>query len=266
MAPSTTKRNQSIAKALQIIEVMAAADGPMRLQDVGRNVRLPASTVLRFLKTLMDLGYVEQNAQTLQYYLTLKFCLVAEQIKRQIKVRDIAHPILTDLSRKLGEAVSLAVARDGQVVYIDVVEGPDHMLQTLQRIGKIAPMNSTGVGKVLMTDFTSAEIDALVSSHGLPKPTPNTIGSKKALAKELAAVRTRGLATDDEECEIGVRCIAAPVRDYSGAVVAAISASGPTGRMSPDRMKTIEPQMLRAAGEVSRQLGFASQSPSTAVQ
>ncbi|MFW5743994.1 MAG: IclR family transcriptional regulator [Spirochaetota bacterium] len=256
MAPATTKRNQSIAKALQIVEVMADADGPMRLQDIGKNVKLPASTVLRFLKTLMDHGYVEQNPRTLQYYLTLKFCQISERIKRQIKVRDIAHPVLVELSRELREATSLAVARDGQVVYVDVVEGPDHMLQTLQRIGKIAPMNSTGVGKALIQDYTGDEITSLVTTHGLPKPTPNTIGSKRALVKELSVVRDQGYATDDEECEVGVRCIAAPVRDYSGAVIAAISTSGPVGRMTPDRMKKIAPRMTRAAAEISRQLGY----------
>ena len=256
MAPATTKRNQSIAKALQIVEVMADAEGPMRLQDVGKNVKLPASTVLRFLKTLMDHGYVEQNPKTLQYYLTLKFCQLSERIKRQIKIRDIAHPLLVDLSRELGEATSLAVARDGQVVYVDVVEGPDHMLQTLQRIGKIAPMNSTGVGKALMQDYSGDEISALVTTHGLPKLTPNTIGSKRALIKELSQVREQGYATDNEECEIGVRCVAAPIRDYSGAVVAAISASGPVGRLTPPRAKKAAPRIIEAANEVSRQLGY----------
>lgn len=256
MAPATTKRNQSIAKALQIVEVMADAEGPMRLQDIGKNVKLPASTVLRFLKTLMDHGYVEQNPRTLQYYLTLKFCQISERIKRQIKVRDIAHPVLVELSRELSEATSLAVARDGQVVYVDVVEGPDHMLQTLQRIGKIAPMNSTGVGKALMQDYSGEEINALVTQHGLPKLTPKTIGSKRALVKELAQVRELGYATDDEECEVGVRCVAAPVRDYSGAVVAAISTSGPVGRLTPGKAKKIAPRMIGAAAEISRQLGY----------
>jgi DNA-binding IclR family transcriptional regulator len=255
MAASTTKRNQSIAKALHIIEVMAASSGPMRLQDIGKGVSLPASTVLRFLKTLIDHGYVEQNKDTLQYYLTLKFCGLAESIKRQIKVRDIAHPILAELSRELGEATSLAVARDGQVVYVDVVEGPDHMLQTLQRIGKIAPMNSTGVGKALMQDYSEDEIDALIAAQGLPRITPQSIASKRALVKELTTVREAGHATDDEECEIGVRCVAAAVRDYSGAIVAAISTSGPVGRMTDARMKKIAPLVKKAASEISRQLG-----------
>ena len=254
-SPATTKRNQSIAKALQIIEVMAAADGPMRLQDIGQTVRLPASTVLRFLKTLGDHNYVEQNPETLRYFLTLKFCSIAEQIKRQIRIRDVVHPHLVALSRKLGEATSLAVERDLLVVYIDVVEGPDHMLQTLQRIGKIAPMNTTGVGKALLLDATQAELDELVKSRGLPKPTPRTIASRKALVRELKAIRDRGYAIDDEECELGVRCVAVPLRDYTGKVVAAMSTSGPVGRMTSDRITKIGAQFMDVAVRISQQLG-----------
>ncbi|TVQ22888.1 MAG: IclR family transcriptional regulator [Spirochaetaceae bacterium] len=255
-APATTKRNQSIAKALHIIEAMAASEGPMRLQDIGKTVRLPASTVLRFLKTLMDHDYVEQNPDTLQYFLTLKLCAVADQVKRQVKIRDVVHPHLLSLSRKLGEATSLAVERDMLVVYIDVVEGPDHMLQTLQRIGKIAPMNTTGVGKALLLDATADEVDALIKSRGLPKPTSRTISTKKSLVAELKAIRDRGYAIDDEECEMGVRCVAVPLRDYSGKVVAAMSTSGPIARMTPDRIEKIGKQFIAAAATVSRQLGY----------
>ena len=255
-APATTKRNQSIAKALQIIEAMAASDGPMRLQDIGKTVRLPASTVLRFLKTLADHDYVEQNPDTLQYFLTLKLCAVADQIKRQVKIRDIVHPHLLSLSRRLGESTSLAVERDMLVVYIDVVEGPDHMLQTLQRIGKIAPMNTTGVGKALLLDASPDEIEALVKSRGLPKPTSRTISTKKALIAELNATRARGYAIDDEECELGVRCVAVPLRNYSGTVVAAMSTSGPIARMTPNRIKKIGMQFIAAAATISRQLGY----------
>jgi DNA-binding IclR family transcriptional regulator len=117
-------------------------------------------------------------------------------------------------------------------------------------------MDWTGVGKALMQDYSGEEIDALVSEHGLPKPTPNTIGSKRSLVKALSLVREQSLATDDEECEVGVRCIAALVRDYSGSMVAAISTSGPIGRITPDRMKKIAPRMMMAAAEISRQLGY----------
>ncbi len=253
---ASTKQNQSIAKGLQIIEVMAAGDGPMRLQDIGNAVNLPASTVLRFLKTMIDHDYMQQNEDTLHYFLTLKLCHIGEQVRKQVKFRDVVHPHMVELSRSLGEAVSLAVESDMLVVYVDVIEGPDHMLRTLQRIGKIAPMNSTGVGKALLLDHTPVEIDDLVKSRGLPKTTANTISSKTALMRELKLVRKRGYATDNEECELGMRCVAVPLRDFSGKIVAAMSTSGPVSRMTPARIQEIGPAIVELAATISARLGY----------
>lgn len=253
---STTKRNQSIVKALHIIEAMAEAPGPLRLQEIGDALDLPASTVLRFLKTLMDKGYVGQNPETLQYFLTFKFCRIADQVKRQLKIRDLVRPHIVRLSQELGESTSLAVEQDMLVVYIDVVDGPDHMLQSLQRIGKIAPMNATGVGKALLIDKSRQEIDDLVSSRGLPRLTGKTILSKTKLRKELQSICSCGYAIDDEECEVGVRCVAAPLRDHTGKVIAAISTSMPTGRMPKERTKPIGQKLSELADHISRELGY----------
>jgi len=252
-----TKRNQSLTKAFQIIETMAEAAGPLRLQEIGGILGLPASTVLRFLKTLMDNGYVGQNPDTLQYFLTLKFCRIGDQVKRQVKIRDLVRPHILRLSKTLGESTSLAVEQDLLVVYIDVVDGPDHILQSLQRIGKIAPMSATGVGKVLLIDKTDAEIAELIQSRGLPKLTDKTIHSKSGLLKELQRIRERGFAVDDEECEPGVRCIAAPLRDHTNRVVAAISTSMPVGRMPKERVEEVGGVLSRLAGEISLELGYA---------
>ena len=254
-----TKRNQSIAKAFHIIETMADAPGPLRLQEIGDRLKLPASTVLRFLKTLMDNGYAGQNPDTLRYFLTLKFCRIGDQVKRQVKLRDLVRPHIVRLSQKLGESTSLAVEQDLLVVYIDVVDGPDHILQSLQRIGKIAPMSATGVGKALLTDKTNADIDSLVASRGLPKLTGKTIVSKAKLQKELQAIRERGFAIDDEECETGVRCVAAPLRDHTKRVVAAISTSIPAGRMPKERVEEVGKTLSKLAGEISLELGYAAE-------
>ncbi|MBN1685195.1 MAG: IclR family transcriptional regulator [Spirochaetales bacterium] len=251
-----TKRNQSIAKALQIIETMADAPGPLRLQEIGDTLNLPASTVLRFLKTLTDNGYAGQNPDTLQYFLTLKFCRIGDRVKSQVKIRDLVRPHIVRLSQELGESTSLAVEQDQLVVYIDVVDGPDHILQSLQRIGKIAPMSATGVGKVLLIDKSNADIDSLIKSRGLPRLTDKTIVSKSKLLRELQSIRERGFAVDDEECEAGVRCVAAPLRDHTTRVVAAISTSMPTGRLPKKRVGDVGNVLLKLAGEISLELGY----------
>lgn len=252
---SSAVRNQSISRAFQVIEAMARSNGPLRLQDVGKTIGLPPSTVLRFLRTLMDHGYVEQDPETLRYFLTLKICMIGEQVRRQVRISDIVHPHLLELSASLGEATSLAVERDKLVVYVDVVDGPDRMLQTLQRIGRVAPMNSTGVGKALLIDASAEDIDALVRLQGLPELTPRTITSRKDLLKELEATRSRGYAIDDEECEAGVRCLAVPIRDYTGLIVAAVSTTWPTERLTIDRIGAIGKKLVAAGARISETLG-----------
>ena len=204
----------------------------------------------------MDSGYAGQNPDTLQYFLTLKFCRIGDQVKRQVRIRDMVRPHIAGLSGRIGESTSLAVEQDGLVVYVDVIDGPDHILQSLQRIGKIAPMNATGVGKVLLVDKTKAEIDELVASRGLPKLTANTIVAKTKLIKELEEIRRRGYAVDDEECEAGVRCVAAPLRDHTRRVVAAISTSMPVGRMPKERTSGVASLLTDLAERISLELGY----------
>ncbi len=256
-----TKRNLSIGKAFHIIEVMAALGGPMKLQEIARKTGLPASTALRFLTTLKEYGYVDQVPETGQYFLTMKFCRIGNQVSRQVRIRDIVRPYLEQLSREFEESVYLAIEQNFYVVYVDVVDGPDHMLQTLQRIGKIAPLHGTGVGKCLLLGFDESRLDEMVRKQGLPALTPHTIHTVEALRKELENVKLQGWAIDNEECEIGARCVAAPIRDYTGKIVAAISTSGPVFRMTKEKMEYMKTRITQAAKEISRRLGYEDGDP-----
>ncbi|MDR1933839.1 MAG: IclR family transcriptional regulator [Spirochaetales bacterium] len=255
MTSKAVKKNLSIGKALQIIETMAGRSGPMRLQEVANAVSQPPSTTLRFLNTLMDFGYADQDPTNLHYFLTMKFCRIGNLISRQIKMREVIRPFLEVLSRKFEESTCLAISQEDCVVYIDVVDGPDHILQALQRIGKIAPLHSTGVGKCLLLDYTEGQI-AKFAGKGLAGLTKNTIKTESELLTELAKVRRQGYGEDNEECEIGVRCVAAPIRDYSGKVVAAISTSGPTHRLNSDKLKLIRAEIPATAQNISKRLGY----------
>ena len=255
MTSKAVKKNLSIGKALQIIETMSAHDGPMRLQEVANAVSQPPSTTLRFLNTLMDYGYADQNPVNLHYFLTMKFCKIGNLISRQIKMREVIRPFLEALSKKFGESTCLAISQEDCVVYIDVVDGTDHVLKALQRIGKIAPLHCTGVGKCLLLDYTEAQITKL-AGKGLGGLTKNTITSESGLIAELSKIRKQGYGEDNKECELGVRCVATPIRDYSGKVIAAISSTGPTHRLSVEKLKTIRTELSAAAAEVSRRLGY----------
>jgi DNA-binding IclR family transcriptional regulator len=250
------KTNQSLTKALHIIELMAETRGPMRLQDIAHFTTLPTSTALRFLNTLMQQGYVTQDRETQRYSLSFKLCQIAEQIRIGHQLTDIVHPYLEELTRLVGESSCMAVEESREVVYVDVVEGPMSLLQTLQRIGKRAPLYSTGVGKSLLLNYRREEIEALIEEKGITPLTSRTVKDLSELLEEVEQVKLKGFGLDNEECEEGVRCIAAPVRDYTGRVACSISVSGPTKRMTMKRVQEISETVMRIAGQASTRLGY----------
>lgn len=255
MKDKTAKKNQSVGRVFQIIEIMASTKTSMRLLDISETLSLPASTVLRFLNTLMAFNYVSQDPETLKYRLSTKFCMIGNLVNSQFSIRETVRPYLVELSEKCQESACLAIEDDMSVVYIDVVDGPDSMLKTMQRIGKIAPLHCTGVGKLLMLNYTMGKLDMLIAEKGLPLLTLNTITTKEKLMAELEKIRTQGYSLDDEECEIGAKCIAAPLRDYTGNIVACISVSGPVSRMTCEKMENIKEVINQTALDLSIKLG-----------
>ena len=161
-----------------------------------------------------------------------------------------------ELSEKCGESACLAIEQDMMVIYIDVIEGPDSILKVMQRIGKSAPLHCTGVGKVLLLNYEEKKIDELISSKGLPAFTQNTITSKEKLFLELDKIRDCGYSLDNEECEIGARCISTPILDYTGKIIASISLTGPVSRMTMKRISTIKDIIKKTSNEVSNMLAF----------
>lgn len=256
MNTKLAKNNQSVEKVFQIIEAMAQNRGALRLQDIAIMVDMPASTTLRLLNTLMKLGYVHQDFETLKYSLTLKFAYIGSLVSTQISIVDIAHPYLVELSKKCNESVCLAIEQDMEIVYIDVIDGPDGMLKITQRIGKLAPIHSTGIGKLMLLNYDSKQLDQMIAMKGLKALTPNTITSKTELLKELGKIKAQGFALDDEECELGARCLSAGIKNYSGKYVAGISVSGPTTRMTMEYIEIIKKIVVDTADKISESLAY----------
>ncbi len=254
-----TKTNQSVEKTLQIIETMASAREPLRLAEIAQQVQMPASTTLRMINTLVQQGYAYQEPITLRYGLTLRFTQIGSQVSAQLSIRDIAHPILVKLSKVFKESACLAIEEDMEVIYVDVVDGPDGLLKITQRIGKRAPMHSTGVGKLMLTQYSPEKLARLMERKGLARLTPNTVSTMDDLHKEMDLIRQRGYALDDEECELGARCLAAPVRNFEGKIVAAISLSGPISRMNLKRITEVAPSLMEAADEIAGVLAYPKQ-------
>lgn len=254
MAVSETNGNQSVGKALKIIEIFAELAEPTRLMDIAALAQMPSSTALRMITTLMGYGYIAQERDSQKYYLTLKFARIGSMAAARFNIRGIVHPHLARLSRDYGEASCAAVDSDMTALYVDVVDGPDGMLKIMQHIGKLSPLHCSGVGKCLLLDYDGDKLDTFVKAKGLPAFTANTITSQERLLAELLEVRQRGYAVDDEECELGARCVACGISDHSGRIVAAISMSGPVSRMTEPRVKAISASLMEAAREIAKSL------------
>lgn len=253
---SPAQSNQSTDKLLTLVEAMSVLAEPVRLQDLAHSLGMNPATVLRFLAPLQQRGYVAQEPDTNRYYLTFKLCAVANNISTRQDMRNIVVPFLRQLSHVFRETSGLSVENDMAVVYVDMVNAPDKSLALLQRIGHVAPLHCTGVGKVFLTEFSQQRIDQLIASKGLPRFTDNTIVTRDELLAAVDEVRRRGYAFDNEECEDGMRCIAAPLRDYTGGIVACVSVSGPVTRMTDTHIHENLPFLLDTAAIISSRLGW----------
>lgn len=256
MTNKKTQTNQSSEKLMSIIELLADAQEPMRLLDISERLEMNNSTALRFLNSMVKCGYVLQNPETLKYYLSYKICTIANKVSAKTNIRDIAVPFLKDISRMFGESVCLSIEQDMKVVYIDVVEGPDQMIRSMQRIGNMAPLHCTAVGKLFLTQYDYRQIDRLVEIVGLQKFTPNTLTSKQQLIKAVVDVKDKGYALDEEECEIGARCVGVPIRNYTGKIVACVSVTGPTTRLTNEFIISRIDDLKNVTNEISGLLGY----------
>lgn len=252
------KDNQSTDKVLAIIELLSHSKEPMRLIDISNQLHYNTSTALRFLNSLERNGYVYKDRETLKYQMTYKLCGLASYISNRTGIVEISALPMKHLSTSLGECVCLAVEQDYTVVYVHVADGPSQILRTTQRIGSQAPMHCTGVGKVILSEFPETKIDEMIQLKGLTHYTNNTLITKERLLDELQVIRRRGYAYDNEECELGARCIAFPLRDYSGKIIAALSVTGPLGRMTDDFINSNFRTILEAVQDISYQLGYHS--------
>jgi len=252
----STQSNQSTEKLLAIVELLAENGAPMRLLDISKMLGINSSTALRFLTSLIRCGYAAQDEETSKYYLTFKICSIANKVSAHINVRDIANPYMKELSQIFGESVCLAIEQDMKVVYVDVVEGPDQMLRTMQRIGNVAPMHCTGIGKLFLLDYTAQQIDHLVEVVGLKRFTEYTLTSKQQLLNELEVIHRQDYAYDNQECEVGARCIAFPVRDHTGKIIAGISVTGPIGRLTDSFVVSRLDYLRKSAHHISQKMGY----------
>jgi len=257
---STASSNQTAEKLLQVMEALARQSQPVKLIDLAHELDMNNSTLYRFLTALQNAGYVTQYKDSGKYAMNLKLCHLSEMIKQNFGVTSALHQALVEISELFQESAHLAQAEDHMIVYTDNVASSAQMLTIRQHIGKRAPMHCTGVGKLFLSEYSAAELDELIALRGLPRYTEYTPTTKEELQARLAQIRSRGYAFDDEECEIGVRCVAVPIRNYTGRIIGGLSVSAPTSRITDAVVEKNLPAMLEIARRASMDLGYSGES------
>lgn len=250
---------KSVSRALDIIQLVGMKKGGLGVTEIAKQMDINKSSVYRILVTLAQYGYIEQDESTGLYKLGYKFLEISSKLLDSIDIRSEAGPFLQQLEDTTNEVIHLVVYDQGEVVYIEKLEGTE-TLRMHSKVGKRAPMHCTSVGKAILANLPSGMVHEIVERKGLPMHTKHTITDKDALFKELVQVKQNGYALDLEENENGISCIAAPIFDHLGKVVAAISISGPTIRMTEERLDQLKEQMLDVGSQISVRLGFSKQS------
>lgn len=245
----------SVLRALDMIELVARSDGEVGVTELAARCGVHKSSVSRIMATLASRGYVRQNPDTGKYSLGLHLAELGSACLAKIDIRQVAKPYIEELRRATGETVHLAVIMDSSMVYIDKSES-EHVLGMKSRVGSSVPLHCTGLGKALCAFLPEDFVLARLKRAGMTKYTPNTITDVDSFLACLARVRECGYAFDDEEHEEGIRCVAVPVMDHAGRPVAAISASGPTVRVSRERQLEMIPLVAEAGRRISAALGL----------
>ncbi len=246
---------QTLDRALKIIELLALHSEGFGVTEIGVRVGLHKSTVHRLLSHLVSQGYIEKDEARSVYTLGLKFIELASLRLNQVELKTEAGPYLRKLAATLDQPVHLAILAGAEAVYIEKIEPRAH-LRMYSQIGKRIPVSCSALGKCLVADFTSESLQNLARSMSYERFTPTTRTTPEAFLADVALARQRGWALDDEEHEPGIRCIGAPIRDFTGKTVAALSASGDLSVIRPEPEARISDLVVETAKSISRRLGW----------
>jgi len=252
----------SVQRAIDILNLFDRRTQELGVTDIARSLSIPKSTIAGLVFTLERNNYLDQNAVTRKYRLGFKLAERAGVFLDQFDLRQVALPVLETLRDSANESVNLAI-RDGEyVIYIERMLG-DNMLGMRSEIGKRELVHSTALGKAILAQLPVTEIKQFVENYEFKPVTPRTITDPAAFLEDLNETKTRGFSIDEQENELGGRCVAAPILDYLGKPVAALSISVPIQRFPEEKTPEFGEMVRQAARKISLQLGadFPEENP-----
>jgi IclR family transcriptional regulator, KDG regulon repressor len=243
-----------LTKTLDLLDVLEAHRA-LSLTELSGQAGVNKITAFRILANLEQRGYVERDGATGQYRLGVRLMQLGSRMSEGLDLRRVARPILESLLVEFNETVNLAVPKGNGIVYIDILQSA-RGLRMSASVGAQDDLHTTSLGKAMLAFWPEPEVEAFLGRGRLRQKTANTIVGPAALKRELARTRERGYAVDDEENEVGARCVGAPVFDHRAAVVGAISISGPASRLTFDRVGVVAVSLVAASQDISVRMGY----------
>lgn len=248
---------QSVERTFTLIELLSRRPKGMQLAEISRETGLHKSTAHRLLACLMQMGYVSQDGISGSYRLTLKLFETSSRVVQEIDILSASKDYLDRLSETTQESVHLVVPSGTKIVYIYKVDRAPHgNVRMSSRIGLSIPMYCTGVGKAILAYLPREQVRDIWDRSDIHPLTEHTVTDWETFCRQLDEIHTQGWAVDDEENELGVRCLAVPLLDYHGFPAAAFSVSAPLSRMGEERMALIRKEALSVGDEITRGLGL----------
>ncbi len=246
---------QSIERAIAILKSFSADEPELGVGELSRRLDLPKSTVFRLLSALEAGGLVSQNPETHRYRLGVDLIGLANNVIGYPNLRHVASPHLRRLAHTLQETVSLSILDRSDAVNVEQFVPPGRLVVRVGWVGRRMPVHAVSAGRVIIAFLPEEEVAQLLNGD-LEALTPHTITDPQALRAELARIREQGYATAFEELEEGLNALAAPIRDHRSRVIASVSVSGPSSRLTPQRVSEIAPEVIRTAEQISREIGY----------
>lgn len=246
----------SVTKAFNILEYLSLQQEPRRLTDISHALDMPASTVIRFLSTLINMGYVSQEPDSEKYFATLRLCGISDKISRGFDICDAARPYIRQLSALCSQTICLAAEHNHKVYYESILLASDRQsISALRRVGQLLPYHCTDVGKIFLAAKTSQQLHNIFSSSHFQKYTAGTITDLSHLQEEIDTIRNTRCAYDREEFSIGVSGFAVPIYNYSNHVAAALGICGLSSQITPEFEDKYIPALIDSAARISVCLG-----------
>lgn len=246
----------SLSRGLSLLSVVSESPLPLNLTELSHQLRLRKSTIQRLTYTLQHLGYLRRDMETKTYHLGPKVLSLGFSVMRTLDLRNAAMPILKEASREIGETVNLGILDGSEIVYVERIK-TEQILNINLHVGSRLPVYCTSMGKAMLAFLPGERLEEVLKKVELNPLTQFSIKSKTDLWEELGKVRKRGFSTNNEELSIGLRSVAAPVRNFTGEVVAAVNIAVPSIRVPLRKLETFfARKVIETADKISFNLGY----------